>query len=245
MDTRLFAALLLVCTSPLFGQVLPPIAFSSSGLISTIQMTGTATRIYGSDRQTGTVTLQASANGQSQMQLSLSAGTWTETQSAATPFEGQCTTTDFNNVAHSAASFNCWRGMVWFLPQISLQNGSGWSDNTGTYTATTNGGTFHYQRRPQGIMSNSTAALIARFSAYDLHVDLSGQIVSLTFNTHPDDDPSVDIPVEINFSNYQAVAGVLVPLHIQKFINHGLVLDLQIANVQINPTLPSGTATGS
>ncbi len=222
-------------------STIPPVAFSSV-LVSTLQLTGTATRTYGSDKQTGTVTLQASANGQSRMELDLGSGTLVETQSGSTPYEGQCSQIGIDGVAHESAVHNCWRGTVWFLPQMVLQPGAGWADSIAS-AAVANDGTaeIHYFRRPPGTMSDETASVIALFSAFDLSMDAAGHPVILKFNAHPDDDSSTDIPTEIHFSDYRLVNGVTVPFHIQKFIDNGLVLDLEITGVQINPAFTSST----
>jgi hypothetical protein len=223
-------------------STIPAIAFSSVP-VSTLQLTGTATRTYGSDQQTGTVILQAAANGQSRMELDLSKGTLVETQSASTPYEGQCSQVGIDGLAHASAVHNCWRGTVWFLPQIALQAGVGWTDNIASAAVAPDGtANIHYSRRPAGTMSDQTASVIAQFSGFDLSLDATGHPLVLKFNAHPDDDSSTDIPTEIHFSDYRLVNGVTVPFHIQKFINNGLVLDLQITSVQINPTFTSSTS---
>lgn len=219
------------------------IVFSSVGLVSTIQMTGTVVRTVGPDQQTGSVTLQASSNGQSRVGLSLTNGTLVETQGPATAFEGQCSQTGFDGVIQAVSSNNCWRGTVWFLPQITLQAGAGWADNVPSATAVPTGNTnFHYFRRPAGTMSDQTAAFIARLSSFDLTVDTAGHPTALGFNNHPDDNSLTDIPTQVQFSDYRVVNGVTVPFRIQKFINSNLILDLQISAVQINPSL---TTTGN
>jgi hypothetical protein len=187
--------------------------------------------------QTGTVILQAASAGQSRIQLSLSKGSWSEVQSNATPYEGQCSRTGFDGVTQDIAVHNCWKGVVWFLPQIGLQTGAGWADNVASAAAVnTDGSTdVHYFRKPAGTMSAVTANVLARFSAFDLRIDASGLPLVLRFNAHPENDPETDIPTEIRFSDYRVVSGVTVPFHIQKFINNGLVLDLQMSTVQINP----------
>jgi len=214
------------------------------GLISTLQMSGTVTRTYGSDQQAGTVVLQAAASGQSTVNLTLAKGTLAETQSAATPYEGQCSQIGFDGVARDSAAHNCWRGTVWFLPQITLQAGVGWTDNIGSAVLAPDGTTdIHYSRSPAGTMSAGAAAVVARLSTFDLKIDAAGHPVSLKFNAHPDDNPEIDIPTQIQFSDYRLVSGASVPFHIQKFINNGLVLDLQISNVQINPILTTSAST--
>src|SRR5215469_3340107 len=160
---QLLVLLVLCCSPQLFA--LQTIVFSNSGPVSTIQLTGTASWTLGSDQQTGTVNLQAAATGQSRMDLQLTRGTWTETQSAATGFEGQCSWVSFDGVSHNAAAHNCWRGTVWFLPQLTLQAGVGWPDAVVSSTLNADGSTdSHFSRHPIGTMSDATAAVLARFS---------------------------------------------------------------------------------
>jgi hypothetical protein len=54
------------------------------------------------------------------------------------------------------------------------------------------------------------------------------------FTVHPD-NPGIhaDIPVEIAYSNYQSVSGVMIPFHIQRYVNGSLVLDLVIATAAV------------
>jgi hypothetical protein len=58
--------------------------------------------------------------------------------------------------------------------------------------------------------------------------------VALTYNTHPDDNAAVDIPVEIQFSDYRTVGTSQVPFGVQHFLNNVLFLDLQIQTVSFN-----------
>lgn len=223
-------------------QASPAIVFSS-GLVSTIQMTGTVTRTVGSDQQTGSVNIQAAATGQSRIQYALSNGTLVETQGPATAFEGQCSQTGFDGTVQAVSSNNCWRGTLWFLPQMTLQAGTGWADNVSSVSAVPNGTTvLHNFRRPAGTMSAETAAFIASLSSFDLTLDASGHPAVLGFNNHPDDNSLTDIPMQVQFSDYRDVSGVAVPFHIQKFVNNNLILDLQISSVQINPVLSLSNA---
>ncbi len=60
---------------------------------------------------------------------------------------------------------------------------------------------------------------------------------AVTFNIHPDNNALLDIPIEVRFSDYRAVKGVQVPFHIQKFLNNGLILDLQFTTAVLNAGL--------
>jgi hypothetical protein len=60
---------------------------------------------------------------------------------------------------------------------------------------------------------------------------------AISFNIHADNNALLDIPVEIDFSDYHSVSGVQIPFHIQKFLNNSLLLDFQVQNAAINSGL--------
>jgi len=54
------------------------------------------------------------------------------------------------------------------------------------------------------------------------------------FTEHPD-NPGInaDISVQIAYSNYRSISGVMIPFHIQRFVNGSLVLDFAIATASV------------
>ena len=50
---------------------------------------------------------------------------------------------------------------------------------------------------------------------------------------HPDGDDSRNIPVRVVFNNYQAVSGVMLPFHIERFVNRTLQLRLDVSNASV------------
>jgi len=62
--------------------------------------------------------------------------------------------------------------------------------------------------------------------------------IAITFNVHPDVDANINIPVEVDFSNYQLLNGLAVPLHVQQYLQGGLFLDAVFTNVVVNSGLP-------
>jgi hypothetical protein len=189
---------------------------------------------YGSDEQTGTVALIAGSSGHNRLELNLNRGSWAETQSALTDADRKCTWQGFDGVAHGTAFHNCALGVVWFLPQIVLQPGAGAPD--GVVSASTKGnGRLHHQRNPTDVDSKATGDFLAQLSASDLDLDVkTGRPVALFFNLHPDNDAGANIPVEVHFSDYHEVQGTALPFHIEKYINHTLVLDLHISEAQVD-----------
>jgi hypothetical protein len=79
---------------------------------------------------------------------------------------------------------------------------------------------------------------MAHLSQMDFFLDATTFLpVATTFNIHPDDDAGLDIPIEARFSDYRTVSGAQIPFHVQKFLNNGLILDLQFATAVLNTGL--------
>lgn len=254
---RLLPVALLLCSTlnvfafrtpqpPPSGATAPPITFSSAGFVSTVQMTGSATWSYGSDQQTGSVTLQASSQGQGRMVLQLSAGTRVETQNPFMDAQRQCTWTSFDGTLHNSADHQCWLDTIWFLPQITMQPGAGAPDDSLSAATSPDGRSFrfHHERHPVNVSDQKTRKLLVHLSTVDLDVDpATGLATSLFFAAHPDNDAGMDLPVEIRFSAYSTFGAVTVPTRIQKYINNSLVLDIQISNVQAQLATPTTPIT--
>jgi hypothetical protein len=88
----------------------------------------------------------------------------------------------------------------------------------------------------------SVTALLSRLSSFDLTLDATTHLpLSLSFATHADDNALFDIPVEIAFSNYQIMNGVVIPTHIQRFLNGTQILDVTITSAKVNQGLSDST----
>jgi hypothetical protein len=219
-------------------QTVPSITFSSIGTVGSLQMNGTATWSYGSDQETGTVRLLPNANGQSTMTLQLDSGVRVETQNAFSEAHRQCGWTGPDAVSRSAPLHQCWLDTIWFLPQITMQTGVGTADDVVSVVPSVlqNAVRIHHERHPLSAEIVGPGELFAHLSAVDLDIDSTTHLpIQLSFATHPDSNADVDLPVEVHYSAYNTFGGVTVPTHIQKFINHTLVLDLQITDVQVQP----------
>lgn len=150
---------------------------------------------------------------------------------------------------HGMASHNVFTDAVWFFPAVSLGRLAASSNSVVSYVGqeTLNGqSVLHvsaYQQlpapsNPPPAMSAQLANLPRHLSQIDLYLDSTTVLpVALAFNTHPDGNALIDIPVKVQFSDYQSTSGALVPLHVQKFLNRSLVLDLQFDNATLNSGL--------
>jgi hypothetical protein len=76
---------------------------------------------------------------------------------------------------------------------------------------------------------------MAHLGTTDLYLDPVTYLPAiLSYNLHPDKNAAADIPVQITFTDYQAVNGVSIPFRIQRYINGVLNLDLTVTEAFVN-----------
>lgn len=209
------------------------------GSISDITLTGSVTRIAGSDVETGVVTLLASGNLASRMNLSLTDGHRTEIRNGP---QGDWIGPD--GVEHAMATHNCWPDADWFYPGLSFQ---ALNSDPGLGTSyigleTKNGLAVQHIRLFRVVPSSSGVPqpTILALSTEDLYLDASSFLpLFLEFNIHPDNAFNRDFSVEVAFSSYQNMSGIMLPVRVRKYLNGGLILDLTIASGSVNSGLPA------
>ncbi len=213
-------------------------ALTGGTTLSDLTLQGNATYISGSDEEMGPATLLASGNSMSRTVLSLTDGQRVEIRNGPA---GDWIGTD--SVEHPMATHNCWPDADWFYPGLSFQ---ALSTDAGLGIAyvgveSKNGLAVQHVRLFRIIAGQTadTTTLIQGLSAVDLYLDAASYFpLFLDFNLHPDDDLNLNIPVEVQFSNYQAGGGIEVPTHVQKYVNGSLQLDLAISAASVNSGLP-------
>jgi hypothetical protein len=230
---------LLFLVSPTFSQNKIPVsdpqavalatktmAALTNGLaVTDVTLSANVTWIAGSDNETGTATLQAKGTAESRVDLALSAGNKSEVRNAsAAPLPaGGWTGTD--GASHTAAMHNCWTDASWFFPALSSLSVSDPSVVLTYLGAETRAGISVQQLQSYRYLTNVDTATAARFqtlSTMDFYLDANSLLpLSTTFNAHPDADAGANILIEIDFSNYQAINGVQIPLHVQKYLQGG------------------------
>jgi len=214
---------------------------SGSVQISDITLTGTATRVAGSDTGSGTVTLKALGTSSSRMDLSLSDGSFSEIRSSPNgPPEGQwlAPTGSYNDMA----MHNCFTDAAWFFPALTVLSQTSNPNLSITYVGQQikNGISVQHLQfaLSSGLQVPGSCDPLSTLSSTNVYLDSSSLLpVAIAFNTHPDNNALLNIPVEIDFTNYQAVKGVQVPFHIQKFLNGSLFLDMTIQTANVNSGL--------
>jgi hypothetical protein len=101
---------------------------------------------------------------------------------------------------------------------------------------------FSAHKNTSGITPAFTAKALQRTSQVELFVDTGTLLpVAIGYNIHPDNNDSLDIPVEVRFSSYQSVNGMLVPFHIEKYTNSALTTEIQIQAAEFNTGLTASS----
>ncbi|MGA9937113.1 MAG: hypothetical protein WBP92_02620 [Candidatus Acidiferrales bacterium] len=160
-----------------------------------------------------------------------------------------------DGILHGMAGHNIMTTAAWFSPTLILESLSSAQNYVFSYVGqeTRNGASVLHlsasqpfaQLAQSSLASNSAGPgpaqfqeLVRHLSRMDFYIDPNSSLpVELDFNAHPDNNASIDIATEILFSDYQKTNGVVIPLHVQKYLNNGLVLDLQFTNVTLNTGL--------
>jgi hypothetical protein len=231
------------------------VALTGGVPVSDVTLTGTAQRIAGSDNETGTATLTAMSTENSKLSLSLSSSVTSEIRnSAGTPLSGTSTSqvpqpvgawSGPDGVLHAMAEHNLMTDASWFFPAFTVNSVSTSQSFVVSYIGqeTHNGlSALHVTAWQTFPRSAQAPPLVSHLTQMDFYLDPVSYVpVALDFDVHPDNDAALDIPVEIRFSNYQAVNGVQVPFHVQKYVNNGLVLDLQFGSAALNSGLTAAS----
>jgi hypothetical protein len=150
-----------------------------------------------------------------------------------------------DGISHAIARHNLFSEAAWFSPAIILSRLI--SNQNDVVAANLGEETYRGQTVLQVSVSQQSqqapqriSNILEHLSRTDVLLDQSTLLpTAVTFNTHPDSNAALDIPVEVYFSDYHNVNGVQVPLHVQRFLNGSLVLDLQLGNATINSGLAS------
>ena len=93
-------------------------ALTGGAPVNDVALTGAATQIAGSTRETGTVTLKAKGTQESRIDLALSSGRHTQIRNQA-PGYAQGAWSGSDAISHPIALHNCWTDAAWFFPPLS------------------------------------------------------------------------------------------------------------------------------
>jgi hypothetical protein len=236
-------------------------ALAEGAGIKDVTLTGDAHSIVGGADESGTVSLKATGVD-SRIDLSLGSGNRSEIRNHdAVPLPGSLPSgvppaaaqapqpvgvwLGPDGVPHEIAEHNLMTDPAWFFPEFTLANFADSQSSWLSYIGQENYDgqlVLHISSSQQFAdiagAAAQTTALLQHLSKMDLYLDPTTLLpVALAFSVHPDDNAIVDVPVEIRFSGYQSVEGIQVPLHVQKYVNNSLVLDLQLSDPIFNSGL--------
>jgi len=216
-------------------------ALQGNTSLTDVTLSGTARRIAGSDDEFGTVTYGAMSNGASRFDFSYPSGPRSEVHTDGTG-DPLGTWSGPDGTAHPLAFHNLANRSDIF-PAFTLAQLAPSRDLVVTLVGqeTKNGHPAYHlsmflQKLPH--ISPRSPGLAQRLTQTEVFLDVSTFLpVALDFNTHPDDDAGLDIPVELLFSDYRSVSGAQMPFHVQKLLNNNLILDLQFQSAVVNSGL--------
>jgi hypothetical protein len=216
-------------------------ALTGSAVVTDVTLTGTAEWFAGSDDETGNAIYRGIA-GSYRLDMTFRNGTRSEMVS---PVSGVPTGSwiGLDGTSNPIANHNLMADSGWF-PIFTLGNGLSSANTVSTYVGqeTRNGVPLLHISSSQVFpnLSGSAASLMQHLTQVDIYLDPSTLLPNVyVYNSHPDNNALLDIPTEIRYSDYQTISGTQIPLHVQKFVNGSLSLDLQFQNAVFN----SGLAT--
>lgn len=233
-----------VCASS-HGQVQTPTAFQTKAIaaissrpVHSITLNATAEWIAGSTHESGNAQLEASIDGSSSVQLSLGPASRTETQTSINDSR-TCAWTDAAGKNHDILGANCFIALPWFAPGLFTQSFPQLPTLMQTSDdgeVSSNNATLHqvsFLLNLEGMNSAHTQQRIDRSKVKVLYDPQTFLPASLEYKVHPDNNELQNIEARVVFSNYQSVSGVMVPFHIEKFVNRSLQLTLDVSNASI------------
>jgi hypothetical protein len=218
-------------------------ALTGGATIADVTLTGNVTSSLTSDNDTGTGTFSAQGTAESRVDLTLSTGTWTEIRDSQTgPPKGQWASANQN--PHPMSPRNCTTDPVWFFPALTSLGGR--PNQLFKYIGQEirNGTAVQHIRsyRSDPKLPQAVKLRYEALTGVDFYLDTSTMLpVALSFSVHPDDGSDIDLPTVVEFSNYQNINGISVPMRIRKYMQGNLLLDISVSNVTLN----SGLANAS
>lgn len=222
-------------------------ALSGGQSLTDVTLSGTVRRIAGSDDDTGTAVLKALASGAGRVDLSLSSGQRSEVSDLSKIPAGAWSGPD--RVSHPVAFHNLISEPAWFFPAFAIARRLSASGYVATYVGheTHNGAAVEHVSVSQTapLPNPPGGATFEHMTQIDFFLDSTTLLPSaISFNTHPDNNALLDIPVEVQFSDFRAVNGAQVPFHVQKLLNNTLILDFQAQTVTFNSGLAASVFNG-
>lgn len=210
-------------------------AQAGSAPLQDVVLNGTVERIVGSDVETAPFLFKATANGLQHSEISLSSGTLSESR-RPTKSGIAGTWSRGDGLSHAMSGHNLLSSGDWCFPAFIMDRLLSEQDLTVSYLGN-DAGLVHihaFQSSPS-TLSKQLAEQARHFSQIDLYLSPDTLLPArLSFNEHPDNNVLIDIPVSVEFSDYQTIDGRVVPMQIRKYIRDVLQLRVQVQSVTFN-----------
>jgi len=218
-------------------------ALTSGGTLSDVTLNATVTSTVGSPYDTGTATFYVKGTTESRVDFSWSAsGTRSDVRNIVTRTPGGAWETN-GRTPTPFAPHNCWTDASWFFPTLSSLSQTANPNFVFSYVAREQHGGVDTQHI-RVYQWSAQVAPSALLSTMDFYLDpVSALPIAIEFQSHPDDNMRSNLPLEIDFANYQLVNGFQVPFHFQKIFGGGVVLDVTVTAASFNTGLPDSLFT--
>ncbi len=204
-------------------------AMTKGQAVQDIKLQAQVTRTAGSETDTGSAVLEAAACDKSNINLAFTSGPRAETRNGP---GGVWSAADAQN--HAIPLHNTWTAAAWFAPALVAQSWIQDSSFSLAYAGLEDrdGSKVHHIHALHNVSGGADSAAL---SAMDLYLDSQSLLpLALAFNTHPDNDLAVNLPVQVTFGSYQTFSGLLAPSRIQSFLQNSLLLDISVTAAGAN-----------
>jgi hypothetical protein len=207
-------------------------ALTGGTIISDVTLSGNAVWNNG----TASASLKAKGTGESRFDIALGDGPRSEIRNdRSSSALGEVLAPDGSIFQWSLQ--NCMVNAAWFFPHLSVLGITGDATLVFSYIGQENRSGEAVQHIQSYRYSSTNTAAVQQWSAMDIYLDATSLLpTAFVFNTYSTDG-SQTIPVEIDFSNYQAINGIQVPFQIQRSVAGNLGLSFSVVSVQFNSGL--------
>ena len=210
----------------------------SSSLMRTITLNGNASWTVGSLHETGTAKLQAGVDGSAIVQLMLNTASRTDAMTGVD--QGRtCLWSDKAGTTHEVVGANCLVAIPWFAPALLSQNQASLPSllRGEDHGITTRDGAEVHELdltlKLAGQTDTLTQQMIEASRVKVFYDPKSLTATSLEYSVFFDGNDVTRLPVRVLFSDYRTVSGVLLPFHIDRYVQKSLQLSLDISNASI------------
>ena len=211
------------------------LAFNPTAKVfSSVTLSGATVWTAGSLQDAGNVVFTANADGSSSETWSLASQPYSVLNTSFADGRS-CSSVDSAGKTHQDASPACFRAVPWFAPWLSLlmlSNNVLLPTSGANIMAAPQHGTQLQFMTNLGAATTASSAAMRSGTVTELVVDPETSFINeIDFNQPINSDPARVIAYRVVFSDYRPDAGLVLPHHIQRFIQGTLQADTTITNI--------------